>query len=197
MTGFEVFVVHHPFLAYLALFLGLLIEGDGIFIMGAILVYEGLLSWNLFFLAIGGGVMIGDIIWYFIGRYIRKTKLGFLFRIQFSRYHEWLDRNFMSRYKILVFYSKFLYYVNRITPLLAGWHRMPFKIFLKWHFFAALVWIFGMTLISSTLLAIGGQPLTTWVLHHPLQTFIAFVLFFLIINLVPKKILSNRITKSS
>ncbi len=149
MDFLQYFVTTSPALAYLVLFLGMFIEGEVFFITGAVFAIEGFLNWWILLGVTFVGVILGDIAWYFLGRYSKETRLGDWVQKKFSGYQDWLEENFETRYARLAFISKFLYYVNRITPLLAGWQRMEFKKFLRVHLIAGVGWLFTMFILGK------------------------------------------------
>lgn len=196
MTGLEAFVLHYPFWAYAILFAAMFVDGEPVFIVAAILASHGVLSWSWLLVAMGLGVIVGDIAWYGLGYYFRNTKIGFFFRIRFSTYHEWLDKNFMARYPRVVFYSKFLHYINRLTPLIAGWHRMPFTHFVKLHIASAAVWIAAMLAVSLAVIHIGGEGLTRWVMDTLGIALLVFIGAIFAIEFILKRIFSSRIKET-
>ena len=142
MSGLESFVLNHLFWAYAILFGGMFIEGEVFFLTAAVLAWQGYLNWWLIAVVAFFGVILGDIAWYWLGRKIERIPLiGLMLKVKMSTYQEWLEENFFSRYGRMAFYSKFLYYINRLTPLVAGWHKFDFRRFLKIHFFAGLLWV--------------------------------------------------------
>lgn len=141
MTGLEIFVVNNPFWTYLIIFAGMFIEGDLIFLIGGIFALQGHLNWWRLVTAVFAGMFLGDIVWYWLGRYVRNTRFGFFLIKRYRVYHDWLDKNLITRYWLLAIVSKFVYYVNRLTPLIAGWHKFGFTKFLKIHFLAACIWV--------------------------------------------------------
>ncbi len=141
MDFLQAFVTTTPALAYLVLFLGMFIEGEVFFLTAAIFALEGFLNWWIILVVTFVGVVLGDIVWYFLGRFSKDTRLGAWVSKKFVGYQDWLEENFETRYLRLAFMSKFLYYVNRITPLLAGWQKMDFKKFFRVHLIAAAGWL--------------------------------------------------------
>src|SRR3989344_2755681 len=141
MDFLQAFVVSDPVLAYLILFFGMFIEGEVFFLTAAIFALEGFLNWWIILGVTFVGVILGDIAWYFLGRYSKDTRIGGWVGRKFNGYQEWLQENFETRYMRLAFLSKFLYYVNRLTPLLAGWQKMDFKKFFRIHLIAGTAWL--------------------------------------------------------
>lgn len=116
----------------------------------AIFALEGYLNWWFVVGVAFAGVVLGDIAWYYLGRYSKETRLGNWLSKKFAHYQGWLSENFTQRYFRLAFISKFLYYINRLTPLLAGWEKMEFKKFFKIHFFAGLLWVIVMFIVGRS-----------------------------------------------
>ncbi|MDP2696143.1 MAG: VTT domain-containing protein [bacterium] len=194
MSTLELFVINNPHWTYIILFGGMFIEGEAFFLTGALLALQGHLSWPWFIAVIFVGVILGDIVWYSLGRWSRNTKLGFLFSEKFSRLHSWLEESFMSRYQRLAFYSKFLYYINRLTPLIAGWHNMEFKKFAKIHLAAAVFWIGIMSIVSAALgLSVGGDGLR-WLVGHLEYVVVGSAIAFVAIEYSLKKIFTKKIS---
>jgi len=117
-------------------------------------------------------------------------------KIKLSRYHEWLDKNFIQRYTRMAFYSKFLHYINRLTPLIAGWHSFPFKRFFKLHFYAAILWIVVMISASLSIIYIGGEGVTRWLVDNLIYTFLGLIALFFVAEFFLKRAFTRRIDKS-
>lgn len=193
MTFLEIFFSNHPFWAYAILFGGMFIEGEAFFITIAIFALQGHLSWPLVLLVTFVGVILGDITWYGLGKYSRGTKLGFFLSEKFSSYHNWMEENFINRYERVAIYSKFIYYVNRLTPLIAGWHGLEFKKFVKIHVCAALFWVGVMSLLGSLIAFIVGGAGLRWLLEHIEIVFVGSFVIFLIVEYSLKRIFSKKI----
>ena len=137
------------------------IEGEIFFLTASIFALEGYL--NLWWVAgvAFAGVIIGDVAWYYLGRYSKETRIGNWVSRKFEKHQGWLLENIQNHYVRLAFFSKFLYYVNRITPLLAGWQKMDFKKFFKTHLIAGFAWVVAMTILGKffglIIIAIGTK----------------------------------------
>lgn len=143
-------VLNSPHFAYLVLFGGMFIEGETFFLIAAIFALEGYMNWWLVLAVSFSGVVIGDVAWYYLGCLTKNTKWGIWLAGKYKNYQGWVLEDFTTRYFYLAFVSKFLYYVNRLTPLLAGWERLSFWKFLKIHFVAALGWVGTMFIIGKS-----------------------------------------------
>ena len=195
MTGLEGFVASHPYWTYLILFGGMFVEGELFFLMGAIFAWRGHLEWLPLFASIFVGVILGDIAWYGLGKYVRNTKFGSFFAKKIKPFESWMTENFMSRYQRLAFYSKFIYYVNRIVPLMAGWQRMKFKKFAKVHFWAACLWV---SVVGTTVYLASyfiGPEGARWLLRRIEWVIIAAIVLVVGSEFLLKKTFIKRISK--
>lgn len=196
MTGLEIFVVANPLLTYAFLFGGMFIEGELFFLMAAIFAWQGLLDWGWLILAIFSGVIIGDIAWYFLGRYARQTRLGFTLSKRFQTYDQWLDKNFMPRYFKMAFLSKFIAYVNRLTPIIAGWHGMALDRFAKIHFAAACLWVATVGIVTYIAGYFVGPEGIRWLIKRIEWVALGGVLFFIGGEYFLRKIFYKKIRRS-
>ena len=196
MFGLESLVYNYPLGAYAVLFLGMFIEGEVFFLTAAIFAWHGYLNIGLVVLSTLVGTVSGDILWYFLGRYFGETKIGAWFWSKFKFYHDWLAQNFVSRYWRMAFYSKFIYYINRLTILFAGWHKLELKKFLKIQILAILNWIVIMFIVSYFLgLAVGAFD-AKWILKRMEFVFIILIIIFVGGETLLKRWFSKKITKS-
>src|SRR3989344_379863 len=148
--AFKLFVGGHEALMYLVIFLGFFIEADITFILATILANQGYLSVSTLPALAFLGVMMSDALWYFLGRKSNETGFGAWFTKHFDRYHHWLNRNFIARYTRVAFFTRYIYYISRLTPFLAGWHRLNLKRFFTVHLLANLVWLVVMSVIGHS-----------------------------------------------
>ncbi len=193
MGFLEQFVVSNPTIAYLILFGGMFIEGEVFFVTASIFAIQGELSLTRIVIISLIGVILGDITWYYMGRLSKDTRLGIWLSKKTKGYEPWINKNLISNYWKMAFFSKFLYYVNRFVPLMAGWQKMDFKKFLKIHIGSAIAWVSVMWVASHFLRfiieAIGAKA----VLHRIEWVFISLGILFiggeyLLKNLFAKKI---------
>lgn len=197
VSTLELFVLNHLFWAYVIVFFGMFIEGEVIFLTAAILAWQGYLHWDLLALVTFVGVVLGDIFWYLIGYGLeRSTLLNFLFKIRLSHYQQWLEENFLKRYYRMAIYSKFLYYINRLTPIIAGWHKFNFGRFIKIHFLAAVIWV-GVNLIFGYSFGyVVGESGLRWLLERFGYLLIGLLIFVAGGEYFLKKLFSQKIKKA-
>lgn len=195
MTALELFVLAHPFWVYVIVFFGMLIEGESFFLTASIFAGERYLRWGTLTTVTLAGLLIGDWLFYLLGRYSKQTRLGRWFVNRFPRYHRWLEENFMGRYPRLAFVSKFIYFVNRLTPFLAGWHGLPARTFLRIHAAAALVWTGVMLVIGHFMNLFVELVGVSYVIKRIEFVFVGFALIFLGGEYALKKIFARRIAE--
>jgi len=196
MTALEFFVINHPLWAYAIVFAGMLIEGESFFLTASIFAAERELKFGVLTAVSLAGMLAGDWLYYLFGRYSKKTRFGAWVMNRFPRYDRWLGRNFTARYTRLAFLSKYIYFVNRLTPFLAGWHGFPQKTFLKIHFYAAVVWT-GVMLILSHFLALLVELVgVKFVLQRIEFVFIGLLILFIGGEYIVKKLFAKRIEKN-
>lgn len=196
MGFMEQFVVSNPAIAYLILFVGMFIEGEIFFVTASIFAIQGELSLTRIVIISLIGVILGDITWYYMGRLSKDTRLGIWLSKKTKGYEPWINKNILSNYWKMAFFSKFLYYVNRFVPLMAGWQKMDFKKFLKIHVGAAVAWVSVMWVASHFLRfiieAIGAEA----VLHRIEWVFIGLGILFIGGEYLLKNLFAKRINKS-
>lgn len=179
IIGLETFVIAHPFWTYVFVFMGMLIEGESFFLTASIFAGQGYLRWGVLTAVSLAGMIIGDWCFYLLGRATQGTRFGRWFVSRFSRADEWLSKNITERYVRLAFISKYIYFVNRLTPFLAGWHGFPGRRFLKIHVGAAIIWT-GIMLILGHFLGLFVELVgVRYVLHRIEFVFLAFILLFM------------------
>ncbi len=191
------FLVTQPFLAYLIIFLGVTIEGEGIILLASVFAAQGHLSW--FWLAVSAisGTIVGDLFWFEMGRHLKGTKLGGWLDRRYEKTGEWLNDWIVSRYHWYAVVSKFMYFTNRPTIFLAGWHNFDQKKFFKITIYATLIWaaiILGLGyLFGLTVGLIGFKKILHRITYFAIGLFVVLFLIEWGINkLVRRKTRSFR-----
>lgn len=134
-------VQDHRFLAYGALFVAMLIEGEVFLIIAGMLASLRALDFGDVLWVAFVGVLLGDAFWYAFGMFIVWTeKLAFL-----SRWAEKSVLIFLPRFRekpfLSIFLSKFIYGVNHGVLVLSGVMRVSFSLFMKAEAVASFVWV--------------------------------------------------------
>jgi membrane protein DedA with SNARE-associated domain len=196
MHFWEMVVRGHQAISYLVIFLGMFIEPDITFLIGSLFAAEGYVNW--FFLAGISlvGVFASDVLWYCFGRASQETRFGNWIYRRFEPYHVWLDENFIGRYERVVFFSRYIYFVSRLTPFLAGWHRMDIKRFLKLHVLSNSVWLLVLTSLGHSLRLAIALIGPRRVLRRVEYVFGILAVIFIGGELFLKRIFTKRITGS-
>lgn len=148
MTSLELFISTHYLLSYLVVFFGMFVEGEGVILLASIFAWQGRLEWSFLALAVVSGTIIGDILWYLTGKYLRGTKLGIWLDNRYEKQGDWVNGMIVNHYGRFAILSKFLYFTTRPTIFLVGWHEFSFKKFLKITAFATLVWAAGVLAVG-------------------------------------------------
>jgi membrane protein DedA with SNARE-associated domain len=137
----------HRLLGYGILFLGMIFEGEFILLAAGVLTHLRILDfWDAFFISLVS-VLIGDILWYWLGYAIKNNREKenisrivsfFKSKKRFRRLPYSLSQNPLR----FIFISKFIAGLNHPTLILSGYVKVNFWRFMKIEFFASLIWIF-------------------------------------------------------
>jgi membrane-associated protein len=127
-----------------AIFLGVILPGELVVIVGGVLASGGRVP-LLGVLAAGVlGPIVGDSIGYFVGRRYGRRFFRGKRRGRWSKARLWLRRRGASA----VFVGRFTPYVRSIIPVAAGAARVPFRRFLPWCVAAGVSWGAGSALLG-------------------------------------------------
>ena len=140
ISSIEYFIQANFILIFLIIFVGMLIEGEGIILFASIFAWQGLLSWPLLALVAIAGTICGDVLWYWGGVRLQNTRFGNWLDRRYEKTGAWIYENIVGRYATYAIISKFMYFTTRPTIFLAGWHKFEFKKFLKITTFATIIW---------------------------------------------------------
>ncbi len=152
-------VESHRFFGYAILFFALIFEGELFMLAAGVLSHLGAFDIVDVFLVSVSGVLLGDILWYMLGRIIKE-------RYPNQKFMKFIEKRVKKSFPLiennpfkLIFISKFLYGLNHSTILVLGFMKVEFKHFLKVQVKASLIWIliflalgyfFGYTALSIT-----------------------------------------------
>lgn len=138
-------------LAYGILFLAMFVEGDIFLFTAAFLAAQRFLDGELVFVAIVGGTLSGDALWYFIGHKLNHSE---------NRVNKWivratghLDNHLLNAPLRTIFISKFIYGIHHLILIRVGVIKIRFKEFIKNDILSSLAWFFvvgGLGYISGT-----------------------------------------------
>lgn len=140
----ELFAEHNQTLSYFLIFLGTLIEGEFTLITSGILSHVGALSFSSVFIF----ALLGAFLKPFLGYWIGLMLIKYFPNSRFLRYMEKKIINALPHIQTQpfwsIFASKFIYGVNHLTLIFAGYIKMPFKKYLMAEFSATLIWLTGL-----------------------------------------------------
>ena len=127
---------------YLIVFLGMIFEGDVFLFTSFFLVHAKIVRLAPAVAAIFLGAIVGDILWYWMGR--ERPRLSFLPRwIQKVSTHACapFDEHIKHRLFHSVFISKFTYGIHHLLIVRVGMLKIRFKRFFKIDLPATLLWM--------------------------------------------------------
>ncbi len=124
---------------YLFIIVAMIIEGEIFLFAAAFLASQGYLNPGLTFLALFGGVMLGDSFWFWLGHKINHTNnvIGRWLVARTGRFDGPLLNNSLRT----IFISKFVYGAHHLMMMRAGVIKLKFREFFKDDFAANLVWV--------------------------------------------------------
>jgi membrane protein DedA with SNARE-associated domain len=180
-------VQDHRHWGYALLFFAMIFEGE-IFLVavGMLVGIRALDPFDSFFFAFTG-VLAGDLLWYWLGRYLNH-------RHSHNKYVDWTIRRVRTFLPGLernpyhvVFLSKFIYGLNHSAILVLGYLKTQFVHFFRVQFFTSLTW-------TVLFLAVGyvfGAAAITYA--HSLSRFLLSVVLSMIVLVSAERIVKKRI----
>ena len=123
---------------YLALFVGLLFEGETVLFVAFYLVRQEHLSVTLAIIAALSGVLAGDFLWYQVGHFLNRFAW---LKQKLDRVAGPIDRQLIKRPMRTLFISKFAYGLHRLTQIRSGALRIAWRVFWQADVPAAILWI--------------------------------------------------------
>jgi membrane protein DedA with SNARE-associated domain len=123
---------------YLAVAVGTFFEGETIVLAAGALAHRGLLSWPLVTLAAFVGSVLGDQLWFFVGRRYGRAFIDKRppLRVHMQRVEGWLAR--YGAWFVLGF--RFVYGVRTVSPIVLGASGYAVLRFVPLNLAGALVW---------------------------------------------------------
>lgn len=179
-------------IAYLIIFVLMMIEGDAIIFISFFLISIRVLDFPMAVLAIFSGAIIGDILWYYIGHTSQPKNKFSLWLLNFSsKLTSKFDNHLKDRTPHSIFISKFTYGLYHLLLLRAGIIHIDFKKIIKADTFVTVIWI----IIIGGLGYISGISFD--LIKHKLEYIeigiLISVLLFILIGELVSKILEKKI----
>ena len=125
-----------------ALFIGFLIPGELIVILGGVLASRGHVPLVGILAASVAGPILGDSIGYYLGRRYGDNVSHKRLRKRWARAQSWIRRKGAPA----VAFGRFAAFLRTVVPAAAGAAKMPYRRFLPWNVAAGVVWGAGSAL---------------------------------------------------
>ncbi len=179
-------VQDHRVWGYIILFIAMVLEGETFLIIAGMLASleafdVGDVLWISLF-----GVVLGNTMWYYIGTKLKDS--GFAKRI--IKWSEKAITFFLPRFREKpfksIFFSKFIYGVNRATVIMSGILRVPFMLFFKAELLASVLWV---ALYFSVGYFFGYAAVN---MTHNASRFALLAIFFVVAFILIQKLITNR-----
>ncbi|MDP1689103.1 MAG: DedA family protein [bacterium] len=123
---------------YLAIFVGSILEGETVLVLGGLAAHQGYLSIVYVFLFSFFGAMVGDFGWFLLGRIWGERILN-----RFLRFKKMTSRMMGAIHRrpgTLSFLLRFLYGLRHIVPFSIGMSKISPKKFFALNASGALLW---------------------------------------------------------
>jgi len=176
--------------AYLLLCVAMVFEGELFLAAAGMMVRLHAFNFteSLFFAL--SGVLIGDMLWYFIGRKLRSRyphhRVSTFVIKRVKKYLPDIERNPFH----VIFLSKFLYGLNHSTLVALGFLRVPFGYFMRVQLIASFIW----SLLFLTIGYVFGSVAITFT--NRLRHFMIFAVLSLVIIAVIVYVIGKFIEKA-
>lgn len=135
------FIEAHRYLGYLFLFLMMTLEGEVFLLIAATLAHLGAFKLAEVFVVALAGVVLGNILWYFIGMAVSKNGIAKKIISRAERAVGYFLPHFREKPFSSIFISKFIYGVNHAVVFMSGVLRIDFPLFLKAETLASVTWV--------------------------------------------------------
>jgi len=175
------FAYAHRYLGYAILFFGMLVEGETFLMLYGIFTHLKVFDWGDAFLIAYFGVIFSDVLWYYLGAFLKKNYPGSNFinksEIRIRSYFP----DFEKKPAKVLFISKFIAGTNHATLMLSGFLKIDFKYFLKLQVIISFLWV-AVFLMLGFLFGFAALGYS-----HRFEKFLLMALVFLVsVKLVEK-----------
>jgi membrane protein DedA with SNARE-associated domain/membrane-associated phospholipid phosphatase len=131
-------------------FLGLIMPGESLVLVGGFFAAQGMLDWGDLILVVAAAAIVGDSIGYELGRHLGR---GWLLKYgpRYGLHRERLDRvdGFIARHGgKAVFGSHFMHLLRSLMPFAAGARRMRYAKFLLFNAAGCVAWAAAFVLLG-------------------------------------------------
>lgn len=174
------FVEIHRYTGYFLLFFAMVLEGEVFLIVAGILAHLHAFHVTNVLLIAFSGVTLGNILWYALGTTLNKKAFMQPLITRAEKAVKFVLPDFTERPFKSIFFSKFIYGVNRASVLIAGVLKVPLGIFIKAELLASILWVAIYTSLGY-FLGYAAIHLTHKVSHFALLI-LAFVVGFFVLR---------------
>jgi len=146
-----------PFLSSYGLwvvFFGMMIEGTTMILATGVLCFLGLLDIRYAWFVAYAGALIGDQLWYLLGRDFLTLLFGKIPSLQQKIKH--LEERVKQKGKLLSFSGRFIYGGAILFPLSLGFYRYPYRTFLLFDALGVFLWS-GLGIVLGYALGTSAQ----------------------------------------
>ncbi|MEO6959135.1 MAG: bifunctional DedA family/phosphatase PAP2 family protein [Burkholderiaceae bacterium] len=133
-----------------AAFLGVIIPGESLVVMGGFFAAQGLFDLDVLIIAVAIGATLGDSIGYEMGRWLGQpvlAKYGSRFGANPSRVAK-AEVFFKRHGGKAVFLGRFVGFARALVPFIAGSSQMRYRLFLPYNALGAALWSTAVTLLG-------------------------------------------------
>jgi membrane protein DedA with SNARE-associated domain len=138
-----------PGVIALVLALTTLLLEDVAIAAGVALAVQGLISWELSLLAVGGGIAIGDLGLYALG--LGARRVPWLRQRYVGDRSDWARAQIQRRLSSAVLLARAIPGLRLITYTTSGFVRVPFWPFIAWVVVAVTLWTVGLYALSASI----------------------------------------------
>lgn len=168
---------------YAAVFLGAFLEGETIVLISGLLVHQDILLFSPVLLFGFLGAVLGDTVWFLLGKYKGEKMLSRFPRLQ--KLSEKPSRYIMKKPALISFWVRFIYGFRHIIPFSLGMSGYSLRLFVFWNSLGALFWVLLFTsggyLLGNILESFLGR-----LKHYQITIVIVVIIMIVLFNLIAK-----------
>lgn len=169
--------------AYVAVFFGLILEGELVLFTALLLAHQGYLRlWELIPVALAG-VFLGDYLWYRLGAYMANTQNRVT--LLADKINKVFGRSVASQPLRLLTISKFTYGLHRSTLVSIGMRKVSPKTFLRADVMAVCFWF----------AVVGGAAFIASASFSLIKHYLKYTEIFLLVVVVAWHLLERLVKK--
>jgi membrane protein DedA with SNARE-associated domain len=172
------------------IFVAMIVEGDILIFASFFLVRAEVLNFWQTIIALFGGAIIGDVLWYFVGQTFkpRNRFLNWIFENS-KKVTSKLEESIEEKTFRNILFSKFMYGMHHIFLLRCGIIGIDFKKIIRANIFATTIWIAIIGFLGYI------SQISFYLIKHRLKYIEIGLLLAFIIFVIGEKILSKIIAK--